>query len=100
MLLELRLKRPQSCHEIGVPAQRVSCSHPEVFVQSRQVDAEHATIGDDLTSSDPEAVNVFRTGAGEAYYSRAAAILADLESAREAVADAVTQLAGPVRLIA
>ncbi len=46
------------------------------------------------------AAGAVRTGAGEAYYLRAAAILADLESAREAVADAVTQLAGPIRLTA
>lgn len=46
------------------------------------------------------AVGAVRTGAGEAYYLRAAAILADLEAAREAVADAVTQLAGPIRLTA
>lgn len=46
------------------------------------------------------AAGAVRTGAGEAYYLRAAAILADLEAAREAVADAVTQLAGPIRLTA
>lgn len=41
-----------------------------------------------------------RTGVGESYYVRAANILAELEAAREAVADAVTQLAGPIRLTA
>jgi DNA-binding transcriptional LysR family regulator len=35
---------------------------------------------------------------GDAYYARAANILADLESAREVVADAVTQIAGPIRI--
>lgn len=35
---------------------------------------------------------------GEAYYARAANILAELEAAREVVADAVTQIAGPIRL--
>lgn len=41
-----------------------------------------------------------RTVIGEAYYLRAANILAELEAAREAVAEAVTQLAGPIRLTA
>jgi DNA-binding transcriptional LysR family regulator len=35
---------------------------------------------------------------GDAYYARAANILADLEAAQEVVADAVTQIAGPIRL--
>ena len=35
---------------------------------------------------------------GEAYYARASNILAELEAAREVVADAVTQIAGPIRL--
>jgi DNA-binding transcriptional LysR family regulator len=35
---------------------------------------------------------------GDAYYARAANILAELEAAREVVADAVTQIAGPIRL--
>lgn len=35
---------------------------------------------------------------GENYYARAANILAELEAAREVVADAVTQIAGPIRL--
>jgi len=38
------------------------------------------------------------TVTGEAYYARAANILAELEAAREVVADAVTQIAGPIRL--
>jgi DNA-binding transcriptional LysR family regulator len=40
------------------------------------------------------------TGVGQAYYERAAAILADLEAADEVVAEAVTQVAGPIRLTA
>ncbi|HYI47510.1 MAG TPA: LysR family transcriptional regulator [Allosphingosinicella sp.] len=40
------------------------------------------------------------TDIGHAYYARAAAILADLEAAQEAVAEAVTQIAGPIRLTA
>ena len=40
------------------------------------------------------------TDIGQAYYERAANILADLEAAREIVADAVTQVAGPIRLSA
>ena len=35
---------------------------------------------------------------GDNYYARAANILADLEAAQEVVADAVTQIAGPIRL--
>jgi DNA-binding transcriptional LysR family regulator len=40
------------------------------------------------------------TDAGQAYYERAANVLADLDAAREIVADSVTQIAGPVRLTA
>jgi DNA-binding transcriptional LysR family regulator len=40
------------------------------------------------------------TQVGQAYYERAAAILADLEAAQEVVAQAVTQVAGPIRLSA
>ncbi len=40
------------------------------------------------------------TGVGQAYYERAAAILTDLEAAQEVVAEAVTQIAGPIRLSA
>ena len=38
------------------------------------------------------------TDIGEAYFARASNILADLEAAREIVAEAVTQVAGPIRL--
>jgi DNA-binding transcriptional LysR family regulator len=40
------------------------------------------------------------TDIGQAYYQRASNILADLEAAQEIVADAVTQVAGPIRLTA
>jgi DNA-binding transcriptional LysR family regulator len=40
------------------------------------------------------------TDIGEAYYARASNILADLEAAREVVAEAVTQVAGPIRMSA
>jgi DNA-binding transcriptional LysR family regulator len=40
------------------------------------------------------------TDIGQAYYQRASNILADLEAAQEIVADAVTQIAGPIRLTA
>ena len=40
------------------------------------------------------------TDIGQAYHARAANILAELEAAREVVADAVTQVAGPIRLTA
>lgn len=40
------------------------------------------------------------TEIGQTYYERAANILADLEAAQEIVAEAVTQVAGPIRLSA
>ena len=40
------------------------------------------------------------TDIGQAYHARAANILADLEAAQEVVAEAVTQVAGPIRLTA
>jgi DNA-binding transcriptional LysR family regulator len=40
------------------------------------------------------------TDVGQAYFERAANILAELEAAEEVVAEAVTQIAGPVRLSA
>jgi DNA-binding transcriptional LysR family regulator len=40
------------------------------------------------------------TDIGQAYYQRASNILADLEAAKEIVADAVTQIAGPIRITA
>jgi DNA-binding transcriptional LysR family regulator len=40
------------------------------------------------------------TDAGQAYYERASNILAELEAAQEVVAEAVTQVSGPVRLSA
>ena len=40
------------------------------------------------------------TDIGQAYYARAANILAELEAAQEVVADAVTQVAGPIRITA
>lgn len=40
------------------------------------------------------------TDVGQVYFARAANILADLDAAQEVVADAVTQVAGPIRLTA
>jgi DNA-binding transcriptional LysR family regulator len=40
------------------------------------------------------------TDVGQAYYARASNILAELEAAEEVVAEAVTQIAGPIRLSA
>jgi DNA-binding transcriptional LysR family regulator len=40
------------------------------------------------------------TDVGQAYYERAANILAELEAAEEVVAEAVTQIAGPIRMSA
>ena len=39
------------------------------------------------------------TDVGQAYFERAANILAELEAAEEVVAEAVTQIAGPIRLL-
>jgi DNA-binding transcriptional LysR family regulator len=40
------------------------------------------------------------TDVGQAYYERAANVIAELDAAREVVAEAVTQVSGPVRLTA
>lgn len=40
------------------------------------------------------------TGVGQAYYERASNILAELDAAQEVVAEAVTQIAGPIRITA
>ena len=40
------------------------------------------------------------TDIGEAYYARASNILIELEAAQEIVADAITQIAGPIRITA
>src|SRR4051812_25168375 len=40
------------------------------------------------------------TDVGQAYYERASNILAELEAAEEVVAEAVTQIAGPIRMSA
>ena len=40
------------------------------------------------------------TDAGQAYFERASNVLAELEAAQEVVAEAVTQVAGPIRLTA
>ena len=40
------------------------------------------------------------TAVGQAYFERAANILAELEAAEEVVAEATTQIAGPIRLTA
>lgn len=40
------------------------------------------------------------TDIGEAYFARASNVMAELEAAREVVADAVTEIAGPLRLTA
>jgi DNA-binding transcriptional LysR family regulator len=40
------------------------------------------------------------TDVGQAYYERASLILAELDAAQEVVAEAVTQIAGPIRLAA
>lgn len=65
---------------------------------SRRVARLEAVLGAKLLTRTAQGAQ--RTSVGEAYYLRAANILAELEAAREVVADAVTRLAGPIRLTA
>lgn len=67
-------------------------------IVSRRVARLEAEFGAKLLTR--TAAGAQRTTVGEAYYLRAANILAELEAAKEAVAHAVTQLSGPIRLAA
>jgi DNA-binding transcriptional LysR family regulator len=76
-------------------AERMGLSKP---VLSRRVARLEEQLGARLLTRSARGAQP--TGVGQAYYERAAAILADLEAAQEVVAEAVTQIAGPVRLSA
>jgi DNA-binding transcriptional LysR family regulator len=76
-------------------AERMGLSKP---VLSRRVARLEERLGARLLTRTARGAQP--TQVGQAYYERAAAILADLEAAREVVAQAVTQIAGPIRLSA
>jgi DNA-binding transcriptional LysR family regulator len=76
-------------------AERMGVSKP---VLSRRVARLEEQLGARLLTRTARGAQP--TDIGEAYYARASAILADLEAAQEIVAEAVTQVAGPIRLSA
>jgi DNA-binding transcriptional LysR family regulator len=76
-------------------AERMGLSKP---VLSRRVARLEERLGARLLTRN--ARGALATDIGQAYYARASAILADLEAAQEVVAEAVTQIAGPIRLSA
>jgi DNA-binding transcriptional LysR family regulator len=76
-------------------AERMALSKP---VLSRRVARLEESLGARLLTRTARGAQP--TDIGQSYYARAAAILADLEAAREVVAEAVTQIAGPIRLTA
>lgn len=76
-------------------AERMGLSKPVV---SRRVARLEEQLGARLLTRTARGAQP--TDAGQLYYARAASILADLDAAREVVADAVTQVAGPIRLTA
>ena len=76
-------------------AERMGLSKP---VLSRRVARLEERLGARLLTRTARGAQP--TGVGQAYYERAATILADLEAAQEVVAEAVTQVAGPIRLTA
>lgn len=76
-------------------AERMGLSKP---VLSRRVARLEERLGARLLTRTARGAQP--TQVGQAYYERAAAILADLDAAREVVAEAATQVAGPIRLSA
>ncbi len=76
-------------------AERMGLSKP---VLSRRVARLEDQLGARLLTRTARGAHA--TDIGQSYYARASAILADLEAAQEVVAEAVTQVAGPVRLSA
>jgi len=76
-------------------AERMGLSKPVV---SRRVARLEEQLGARLLTRTARGAQP--TDIGDAYYARAAAILGDLEAAQEVVAEAVTQIAGPIRLTA
>lgn len=67
-------------------------------IVSRRVARLESQLGAPLLTR--TAAGAHPTATGEDFRARAAAILGDLEAAKEAVADAVTQLSGPIRIAA
>lgn len=76
-------------------AERMGLSKPVV---SRRVARLEEQLGARLLTRNARGAQP--TDIGEAYYARAANILAELDAAQEVVAEAVTQIAGPIRLSA
>lgn len=76
-------------------AERMGLSKP---VLSRRVARLEGQLGARLLTRTARGAQP--TEIGEAYHARAANILAELEAAQEVVAEAVTQVAGPIRLSA
>ena len=79
----------------GRAAERMGLSKP---VLSRRVARLEERLGARLLTRTARGAQP--TQVGQAYYERASAILADLDAAQEVVAQAVTQIAGPIRLSA
>lgn len=76
-------------------AERMALSKP---VLSRRVARLEEQLGARLLTRTARGAQP--TDIGQAYYARAANILSELEAAQEVVAEAVTQVAGPVRISA
>lgn len=74
-------------------AERMGLSKP---VLSRRVARLEAQLGARLLTRTARGARP--TDIGQAYFARAAGVLAELESAQEVVAQAVTQIAGPIRI--
>jgi DNA-binding transcriptional LysR family regulator len=74
-------------------AERMSLSKP---VLSRRVARLETQLGARLLTRTARGAKP--TDIGQSYFARAAGVLAELESAQEVVAQAVTQIAGPIRL--
>ena len=74
-------------------AERMALSKP---VLSRRVARLEAQLGARLLTRTARGAKP--TDIGQSYFARAAGVLAELESAQEVVAQAVTQIAGPIRL--
>lgn len=74
-------------------AERMALSKP---VLSRRVARLEAQLGARLLTRTARGARP--TDIGQAYFARAAGVLAELEAAQEVVAQAVTQIAGPIRL--
>ena len=76
-------------------AERMGLSKPSL---SRRVARLEEQLGAQLLTRSARGAQP--TEIGQAYYARAANVLVELEAAQEVVADAVTQVAGPIRLTA